>query len=671
MRSRPACRPVAKGLGRPVSGGKKPGPPPAVIDDLFKNGEQGIWLDPTDLATMFQDKAGTVPVTAAGQPVGLIRDKSGNGNHAELDDASYALDVFGKPYIESGLKTRGTTVKSLDFSTVNQITFWVGVTNYVKERMGGVFEHGSTAQGKPGAFSLFIPGSTMLDNKTSLWFRGDSTYTALSIEGDEPPYTAYYTGSIDSIAPLMRMRKNGHDKGQLTDVKGGRMRNEPLSILTRGVQNTGFEGRLYQLVLRGGPTTYDDMLKAEGFVAAKMAQVGPLPTWSAYYQRDIYRRSAIGQPPEILPLSDLVGVIRATSGGRINEDGKFEMVPPNTPRLNHEYGTKVPLGILVEPTRTNLVTFSNGSGAGWQDVVSGAATIGVTPNGAMAPDGSMTATVLDFSAKVAGESQIHKKQVTGLAANSSLSPTIWVRADVPTTIKLRKGAGETGLTQFNVTTDWVRLFPLSGKNVATSFNFDILGESQSMAADGRKIEIWGVQLEIGDFATTTIPTQASQVTRNGDQQVVDVLAPWFNQSEGTLYAEGTSYEGATTNKHIVGLNDGTAANWMALRKDAVGLQVGSGNNSGDQSMIMGPATPVPDGSPFRAAFAYALNDCAFAANGVAGPRDNSALFPTTTPHTRMVIGTFVNGTAPFSGHIRNVVYWPVRQSIDYLQEMTK
>lgn len=46
------------------------------IQKLFANGEQGFAYDPNDLGTMFQDAAGTVPVTAAGQPVGLILDKS-------------------------------------------------------------------------------------------------------------------------------------------------------------------------------------------------------------------------------------------------------------------------------------------------------------------------------------------------------------------------------------------------------------------------------------------------------------------------------------------------------------------------------------------------------------------------------------------------------------------
>lgn len=43
---------------------------------LFSAGEQGGWYDPSDLSTMFQDSAGTTPVTATGQTVGLLLDKS-------------------------------------------------------------------------------------------------------------------------------------------------------------------------------------------------------------------------------------------------------------------------------------------------------------------------------------------------------------------------------------------------------------------------------------------------------------------------------------------------------------------------------------------------------------------------------------------------------------------
>lgn len=39
------------------------------------------WYDADDLSTLFQDAAGTVPVTTDGDPVGRWEDKSGNGRH--------------------------------------------------------------------------------------------------------------------------------------------------------------------------------------------------------------------------------------------------------------------------------------------------------------------------------------------------------------------------------------------------------------------------------------------------------------------------------------------------------------------------------------------------------------------------------------------------------------
>ncbi len=45
-------------------------------DALFINNEQGVWYDPSDFSTLFQDSAGTTPVTAVEQPVGLMLDKS-------------------------------------------------------------------------------------------------------------------------------------------------------------------------------------------------------------------------------------------------------------------------------------------------------------------------------------------------------------------------------------------------------------------------------------------------------------------------------------------------------------------------------------------------------------------------------------------------------------------
>jgi hypothetical protein len=44
--------------------------------ELFASGESGVWYDPSDLTTLFQDSLGTTPVASDGDPVGLMLDKS-------------------------------------------------------------------------------------------------------------------------------------------------------------------------------------------------------------------------------------------------------------------------------------------------------------------------------------------------------------------------------------------------------------------------------------------------------------------------------------------------------------------------------------------------------------------------------------------------------------------
>ena len=50
--------------------------PTQLIKSIFSNNEQGFFYDPNDLSTLYQNAAGTIPVTTAEQPVGLMLDKS-------------------------------------------------------------------------------------------------------------------------------------------------------------------------------------------------------------------------------------------------------------------------------------------------------------------------------------------------------------------------------------------------------------------------------------------------------------------------------------------------------------------------------------------------------------------------------------------------------------------
>lgn len=81
--------------------------------ELFANNEYGAWYDPSDLSTLFQDAAGTVPVANSGDPVGLMLDKSGNNLHVKqttsnsrpiyrTDGVKYWLD-FDNSYLETDI----------------------------------------------------------------------------------------------------------------------------------------------------------------------------------------------------------------------------------------------------------------------------------------------------------------------------------------------------------------------------------------------------------------------------------------------------------------------------------------------------------------------------------------------------------------------------------------
>lgn len=58
-----------------------------------------VWYDISDISTLFQDTAGTTPVTADGQTVKRINDKSGNGYNATYSTGWVYHANSGKPYL--------------------------------------------------------------------------------------------------------------------------------------------------------------------------------------------------------------------------------------------------------------------------------------------------------------------------------------------------------------------------------------------------------------------------------------------------------------------------------------------------------------------------------------------------------------------------------------------
>lgn len=67
----------------------------SYIARLFAANEPGLWIDPSDLSTLFQDTAGTTPVTAPGQQVALALDKSGRGGRV-IQPTALARPTLGR-----------------------------------------------------------------------------------------------------------------------------------------------------------------------------------------------------------------------------------------------------------------------------------------------------------------------------------------------------------------------------------------------------------------------------------------------------------------------------------------------------------------------------------------------------------------------------------------------
>lgn len=96
-----------------------------AVSSLFSNNEQGVWFDPSDLSTLFQDSAGTTPVTAVEQPVGRILDKSGRGKHATQSTTparpvlSRRVNLFTESEFRNGVTDATTRGGLISASTIS------------------------------------------------------------------------------------------------------------------------------------------------------------------------------------------------------------------------------------------------------------------------------------------------------------------------------------------------------------------------------------------------------------------------------------------------------------------------------------------------------------------------------------------------------------------------
>jgi hypothetical protein len=108
---------------------------------LFGGTAGGMW-DPSDKSTMFKDTAGTTPVTADGDIVARINDKSGNGNHliqATLANRPMFKDSGGLRWLQMDDST-GVMTMAVDFAAPFGSGTWSRVSG-LRSLADGMFGH--------------------------------------------------------------------------------------------------------------------------------------------------------------------------------------------------------------------------------------------------------------------------------------------------------------------------------------------------------------------------------------------------------------------------------------------------------------------------------------------------------------------------------------------------
>ena len=248
---------------------------------LFAAGEKGAWFDAGDLSTMFQDVAGTIPVTAAGQYVGKWLDKSGNGNHAvaaanNTTRPIYQIDNEGNPNVTfTKSPTTQLFTPSINFTGTAQMTVCIGINVLDSSSAGIPIILGSDISSVNGSFLVGAPSSTA---DHSLYLRGTTTLQARVanvVDGDDI-ITGLFdisqaTKELELIPRLNFIQITGSGITWTgTDAGTGNFGNLPLYIGSGAGLTNPYGGKIYQIIVRGASSTTTQVYQIETFTDAKL-----------------------------------------------------------------------------------------------------------------------------------------------------------------------------------------------------------------------------------------------------------------------------------------------------------------------------------------------------------------------------------------------------------------
>ena len=238
---------------------------------------------------------------------------------------------------------------------------------------------------------------------------------------------------------------------------------------------------------------------------------------------------------------------RSTTATRVNSAGLIESVAINVPRLDYLNSTCPKL--LLEPSRTNIALHSSAfDNAAWSKYQ---ATI--TANGATSPDGSVNADkLLDSTANdshnlyagytIPGDTTfsifVKSAEYTRFAAEN-LSDGGNVIFNLSTATVVSTSANYKNAKIENYGNGWYRLAATTnGVSGGKAMGWALVNNAgaTTFAGTGTSgVFVYGVQVEVGSYSTSLIPTTTASVTRGADTYQKGGFGN--TSTAGTLYYE--------------------------------------------------------------------------------------------------------------------------------------
>jgi hypothetical protein len=346
------------------------------------------------------------------------------------------------------------------------------------------------------------------------------------------------------------------------------------------------------------------------------------------------------------------------------------------PRFDYDPVTLAPKGLLIEEQRTNLFLYSqNFTVANW---VKSSATN--TANTTTAPDGTSTASSVTEDTATAFHALT--QQIT-LSGQLTISCVLKANTRSWAAVRTYDGTngdryalfdlstGTTGVTSSGTTSaitslgnGWYRCamtytytasFGSAGITIQTGNSYS------AYAGNGTgSLYFWSAQAENGAFATSYIPTVASQVTRAADSasMIGNNFARWYTQGVGTLYADWGPCRGvgsASVGSAIAALTGVAGVNDIEIDAFLGATRSFIVTNSASQGILSNTSVSGFNGG--KAAVAYKTDDYAFSVNGQTPLTDTSVIVPIVT---QLLIGAYGSNPGTLNGTVKRITYYPRR-----------